>query len=416
MMQPWFTDAKLGIFLHWGIYSVDGVAESWSFFHGQAPYDRYMAQLDGFTASRYDPDAWAELFDRAGARTPCSPPSTTTASRSGTPRQHLSVVAGTPAGRDLVASSSRPLRAPGNEGRPVLLPPRLVPPRLRHRAALVRAARRSTDNRFRTPAPGRGGPERVGALPGLPPRPDPGTADPLRARPALVRRRVGARRAVADGELRGRSARSRRRRSSTAGCSATATTRPRNRACRIVAAGRPVGAVPDHQRLLGLAAAGRPTTSHRASSCAPSWRPSAVAATSCSTSGRARTAPSPPSRPSASRRWATGSPGTPPPSTASAAAFPHGHFYGPTAVSADRRTLYLFVLRPAQRLRRGPRPAQRRSSRRTVLGTGTELDHRRVGGLARSPAGSTSHPTTTSTRCAPCSPSSSTANWTCTGA
>ena len=28
-MQPWFTDAKLGIFVHWGIYAVDGVQESW---------------------------------------------------------------------------------------------------------------------------------------------------------------------------------------------------------------------------------------------------------------------------------------------------------------------------------------------------------------------------------------------------
>lgn len=27
-MQPWFEDAKLGIFVHWGIYAVDGVQES----------------------------------------------------------------------------------------------------------------------------------------------------------------------------------------------------------------------------------------------------------------------------------------------------------------------------------------------------------------------------------------------------
>ncbi|MFE0675798.1 alpha-L-fucosidase [Streptomyces sp. NPDC058867] len=66
-IQPWFTEAKLGIFVHWGIYAVDGVAESWSFYDGRVPYDRYMAQLGRFTADRYDPRAWADLFARAGA-------------------------------------------------------------------------------------------------------------------------------------------------------------------------------------------------------------------------------------------------------------------------------------------------------------------------------------------------------------
>jgi alpha-L-fucosidase len=40
-MQPWFEDAKLGIFVHWGIYAVDGVQESWS-----------PSQLHRFTAAR----------------------------------------------------------------------------------------------------------------------------------------------------------------------------------------------------------------------------------------------------------------------------------------------------------------------------------------------------------------------------
>ncbi|QOV34202.1 alpha-L-fucosidase [Streptomyces ferrugineus] len=67
-MQPWFTDAKLGIFVHWGIYAVDGVQESWSFYDGIVPHDRYMSQLDRFTGARYDPRAWADLFARAGAK------------------------------------------------------------------------------------------------------------------------------------------------------------------------------------------------------------------------------------------------------------------------------------------------------------------------------------------------------------
>ncbi|MEU9246284.1 alpha-L-fucosidase [Streptomyces sp. NPDC048385] len=67
-MQPWFTDAKLGIFVHWGIYAVDGVPESWSFYDGTVPHAQYMSQLPRFTGARYDPKAWAGLFARAGAR------------------------------------------------------------------------------------------------------------------------------------------------------------------------------------------------------------------------------------------------------------------------------------------------------------------------------------------------------------
>lgn len=63
-MQPWFPDAKLGIFVHYGIYAVDGVPESWSFYSGRVPHEQYMRQLDGFTAARFDPKAWAELFAR----------------------------------------------------------------------------------------------------------------------------------------------------------------------------------------------------------------------------------------------------------------------------------------------------------------------------------------------------------------
>ncbi|MCB9024646.1 MAG: alpha-L-fucosidase, partial [Lentimicrobiaceae bacterium] len=57
----WFKDAKLGIFIHWGIYSVGGIDESWSFYNGYIPYDDYMKQLTGFTAEKYNPVQWAQL-------------------------------------------------------------------------------------------------------------------------------------------------------------------------------------------------------------------------------------------------------------------------------------------------------------------------------------------------------------------
>ncbi len=67
-MQDWFKKAKLGIFIHYGIYAVRGVSESWSFYHGSISYEDYMKQLDGFTASNFDADRWADLFKKSGAR------------------------------------------------------------------------------------------------------------------------------------------------------------------------------------------------------------------------------------------------------------------------------------------------------------------------------------------------------------
>ena len=66
--MEWFDDAKLGIFIHWGIYAVDGVGESWSFFNKHISHEDYMAQAERFTAERYDPEAWADLIARSGAK------------------------------------------------------------------------------------------------------------------------------------------------------------------------------------------------------------------------------------------------------------------------------------------------------------------------------------------------------------
>lgn len=111
MMQPWFPDAKLGIFIHYGIYAVKGISESWSFFNGQVTYDEYMEQLDGFTASKYDPEAWADLFVRAGAKYAVL----TTKHHDGvalwdTQANDFSVVKKTPAGRDLITPYVEALR------------------------------------------------------------------------------------------------------------------------------------------------------------------------------------------------------------------------------------------------------------------------------------------------------------------
>ena len=42
--MEWFSRAKLGIFIHWGIYSTGRTSESWCMFNGLIPYEVYMKQ------------------------------------------------------------------------------------------------------------------------------------------------------------------------------------------------------------------------------------------------------------------------------------------------------------------------------------------------------------------------------------
>jgi alpha-L-fucosidase len=84
----WFDDAKFGIFIHWGVYSVPAWSPPgeqyaewyWRWmedpnnavykYHEQTygkdfKYDDFIAQ---FTAAKYDPKAWVQLFQAAGAK------------------------------------------------------------------------------------------------------------------------------------------------------------------------------------------------------------------------------------------------------------------------------------------------------------------------------------------------------------
>lgn len=113
-MQDWFKKAKLGIFIHYGIYAVKGVSESWSFHNGGISYEDYYAQLDGFTASKFDAEEWAELFEESGARYVVM----TTKHHDGvalwdTQTSDLNVVKRTPAGRDLVKEYTDAVRRHG---------------------------------------------------------------------------------------------------------------------------------------------------------------------------------------------------------------------------------------------------------------------------------------------------------------
>lgn len=112
--MEWFEDAKLGIFIHYGIYAVNGIPESWSFFNKQITYDDYMKQLNGFTAKNYNAAEWAKLFREAGAKYAVL----TSKHHDGvalwdTKLSDFSVAKKSPAGRDLIGPYAKALR---NEG------------------------------------------------------------------------------------------------------------------------------------------------------------------------------------------------------------------------------------------------------------------------------------------------------------
>ena len=112
--MQWFKDAKLGIFIHWGIYAVNGIDESWSFYNGYISYYDYMKQLKGFTATAYNPQEWASLIKESGAQYAVL-----------TSKHHdgvalwdskfgeLNVVRKTPAARDLVTPFVNAIRKQG---------------------------------------------------------------------------------------------------------------------------------------------------------------------------------------------------------------------------------------------------------------------------------------------------------------
>lgn len=73
----WFGNAGLGLFLHWGISSVDGRGDISWFMMKDTPWDKgalkitpeqYWALADRFNPNRYDPDKWLSAARRAGFR------------------------------------------------------------------------------------------------------------------------------------------------------------------------------------------------------------------------------------------------------------------------------------------------------------------------------------------------------------
>ena len=81
-LPSWYDEAKIGIFLHWGVFSVPSYVSAWflelwvennteivEFMKANyRPGFTYADFASQFTAEFYDPVEWAKLFEAAGAR------------------------------------------------------------------------------------------------------------------------------------------------------------------------------------------------------------------------------------------------------------------------------------------------------------------------------------------------------------
>jgi alpha-L-fucosidase len=63
----WFDNARFGMFIHWGLYSLVGRGE-WVMNREQIPAAQYRKLLKRFDARDYDPAAWAALARDAGMK------------------------------------------------------------------------------------------------------------------------------------------------------------------------------------------------------------------------------------------------------------------------------------------------------------------------------------------------------------
>lgn len=70
--RQWYQDAKFGVFLHWGLYSLlggageDGLA-TWVMNNKKIPVEKYERLADFFNPTAFDAEEWADIFAQAGA-------------------------------------------------------------------------------------------------------------------------------------------------------------------------------------------------------------------------------------------------------------------------------------------------------------------------------------------------------------
>ena len=108
-----FAGHRLGIFLHWGIYSSYAQGE-WYLSTSKLDPEAYMEAAEGFCPARFDPKAWARAFKEAGA----GYVTLTSRHHDGfsmfkTAASPFNIVDGTPYGKDAVGMLTEAVKAEG---------------------------------------------------------------------------------------------------------------------------------------------------------------------------------------------------------------------------------------------------------------------------------------------------------------
>jgi len=65
--MKWWTDARFGMFIHWGVYAIPARGE-WVMHTEKIPADKYALFANRFKPTRYDPAAWVAMAKDAGMK------------------------------------------------------------------------------------------------------------------------------------------------------------------------------------------------------------------------------------------------------------------------------------------------------------------------------------------------------------
>jgi len=65
--REWFQDARFGLFVHWGVYSIEGRGE-WLMNNERMSIEEYEKLPPQFNPRAFDADAWCEMAKNAGMR------------------------------------------------------------------------------------------------------------------------------------------------------------------------------------------------------------------------------------------------------------------------------------------------------------------------------------------------------------
>jgi len=82
-LPQWYDDAKVGIFIHWGVFSVPSFVSEWFWYGWKAQHNAEIVEFmknnyppdftyadfaPMFKAEFFNPDEWADIFKASGAK------------------------------------------------------------------------------------------------------------------------------------------------------------------------------------------------------------------------------------------------------------------------------------------------------------------------------------------------------------